>query len=320
MVALALIVVSQAQQWIFITLGMLTLSTGQFLIYTIVCTLSTQNASNRANAQQKLARIRSFGPIAMLSSSLIVILILPYTRYLLLFISTACLILLAAFYTYRFTTWHRPKEHVTNIHFTKHLWSYYLMNFLSGSRSILFRAFVITLLVREFEFNMSNTSGLALASSIAGFIGYRLIASLSTRLSPRLILGSSYTLVGFLFIGFSLIKIPEVLIILYIIDSMIFGVSVVTDSTLKVLLKPSELAGQLSTGQAIFHAAGIILPLISGLIITLTDNLTVVFLFAASLAWLAALTSQKHCSIVDKFENSGTTIDINRAVFNCIQN
>lgn len=302
MVAIALIIVSQIQQWLLVTLGMLAISTGRILIYTMASALSTERACNRIDAQKLLARLRSFGPLALISSSLIVIIILPYTSYSGLFFWMSCLLLLSAFYTYRFSKWSLSGERTTNIHISKALWSYYLMNFLSGSRSILFRAFVITLLVREFDFDKSNTALLFAAGSVAGFLGYRLIAMLSARLSPRLILGSAYTLVGLLFVGFALIKIPEVLFCLYLVDSLIFGVSIVTDSTLKVLVKPSELLGQISTGLSIFHIAGIVLPLVAGLILAVTDNLTLVFLFAAVLAWIAAIVSQFHCTIVENLE------------------
>ena len=290
------------------------ITSAQIIIFAIACAISCEQARDQTNAQDRLARLRSFGPLAILSASSIIIIVRPDSvssafpglSYPDLFFCVACLLLASAYYIYKYSNWHRPKERVTDVHISKILWSYYLMNFLSGSRSILFKAFVITLFVREFHFDMSKTAALVLASSIAGFIGYRLLAALSTRLSPRLILGGAYVLVGFLFIGFALIKVPELLVVLFLLDSVLFGVSVVTDSTLKILVKPSELPGQLSTGLAIFHAAGIVLPLAAGLILTLTDCLTVIFFFAAILAWIAAITSQIHCAIVARVANSVT--------------
>jgi len=312
--AISLIVVSQVNQWFLITLAMLMITSAQIVIYAIACAISCEQARDQVNAQNRLARLRSFGPLAVLSASSIIIIVRPDSAssmfpglsYPALFFCVACLLLASAFYIYKYSNWHKPTERVTNVHISKILWSYYLMNFLSGSRSILFRAFVITLFVREFHFDMSKTAGLVLASSIAGFIGYRLLSVLSTRLSPRLILGGIYTVVGFLFIGFALIKVPELLVVLFLLDSLLFGVSVVTDSTLKVLVNSSELPGQLSTGVAIFHAAGILLPLTAGLILALTDSLTVIFFFAAILAWIAAIISQVHCAIVARVANSVT--------------
>ncbi len=306
MLSVSLTVVSQVQQWLLVALGMLVISTSQILIYTIACALSVEHASGRAHAQKRLARLRSYGPIAVLSASSIVIFVLPLTRYELLFSAVACLLLGSAFYTYKFSNWRPPKERITDIHLSKNLWSYYLMNFLSGSRSVLFKAFVITLLVREFDFDMSGTAWLAMSGSLAGLVGYRMFAMVSSVLSPRVILGAVYTIVGFLFIGFALVKIPEVLVILFIVDSLIFGVSVVTDSTLKVLVKPAELPGQLSTGMAIFHTAGIAVPLLAGAILSSTDNLTIVFFFATGLAWTAAFVSQIHCSIAENFASRDT--------------
>ncbi len=313
-VAVSLIVVSQSNQWFLITLAMLMITSAQIIIYAIACAISCEQARDQANAQDRLARLRSFGPLAILSASLIIIIARPDSAssafpglsYPDLFFGVACLLLASAFYIYKYANWHRPKERVTNVHISKILWSYYLMNFLSGSRSILFKAFVITLFVREFHFDMSKTASLVLASSIAGFIGYRLLSVLSARLSPRLILGGAYTLVGLLFIGFALIKVPELLVVLFLLDSVLFGVSVVTDSTLKVLVSTSELPGQLSTGLAIFHAAGIVLPLTAGLILAVTESLTVIFFFAAILAWITAIASQVHCAIVARVENSIT--------------
>ena len=300
LIAISILVVSYTQQWLFIAMAMVAMATAQILIYTIACTLSTESASSQAAAQQSLARLRSYGPFATLSASALIIVILPYTDYKYLFTAQACLLLAVAFYTYRYSKWYPTSRRSTRIRINPSLWSYYLMNFLSGSRSALFKAFVITLLVREFHFDMSGTAWLSIASGVASFLGYRLIATLSLRLSPRIILGSIYTLVGFLFVGFALIKIPWILVALFIIDSLIFGVSTVTDGTLKSMARPRELSGQLGNGIAVFHVAGIILPAIGGALAAASDNLTTVFLFAAVLAWTAAIMSQVHCRIADR--------------------
>ncbi|MFT5663120.1 MAG: hypothetical protein ACI9YO_002235 [Gammaproteobacteria bacterium] len=60
----------------------------------------------------------------------------------------------------------------------------------------------------------------AITSGFASFIGYRLIAVVSFRLNPQVILGSAYTMVSLLFIGFSLINNPSILVTLFIIDSL----------------------------------------------------------------------------------------------------
>lgn len=281
-------------------MAMVAMASGQILIYTIACTLSIESTNNRVAAQQSLARLRSYGPFATLSASALVIVILPYTNYKYLFIGLACLLLAVAIYTYRYSKWYPTNRRSPRIRINPSLWSYYLMNFLSGSRSALFKAFVITLLVREFHFDMSSTAWLAIANGVASFLGYRLIAALSLRLNPRVILGSIYTLVGFLFVGFALIKIAWILVVLFIIDSLVFGVSTVTDGTLKSMTRPRELSGQLGNGIAVFHIAGIILPAIGGAIAAASDNLTTVFLFAAMLAWTAAIMSQIHCGIADR--------------------
>lgn len=308
LVAISIILVSHAQQWLVIALAMIAIATGQILIYTIACTLSTETADNSAAAQRNLARLRSYGPLATLSASILIIVLLPFTSYKLLFISQACLLVAVAVYTFKYSKWYPTKIRTTKIRIDPSLWSYYLMNFLSGSRSALFKAFVISLLVREYDFNMSGTAWLAIASGIASFLGYRLIAELSLRLRPRVILGFVYTLVGFLFIGFALIKSPFILVVLFIVDSLIFGVSTVTDGTLKSLTKSKELAGQLGNGLVMFHTAGIILPAIGGLLAATSDDLTTVFLFAAALAWVAAIVSQIHCAIADK-SSLNTTVD-----------
>ncbi len=300
LVAISIILVSHVQQWLVVAVAMTAIATGQILIYTIACTLSTETARDRAGAQQNLARLRSYGPLATLSASTLIIVILPFTTYSFLFIGQACLLLGVAVYTYQYSKWYPTKKRTTKIRINRSLWSYYLMNFLSGSRSALFKAFVISLLVREFHFDMSGTAWLAIAGGVASFLGYRLIAALSLRLSPRVILGFVYTLIGFLFIGFALIKTPAVLVVLFIIDSLIFGVSTVTDGTLKSLTKSKDLAGQLGNGLVMFHVAGIVLPAIGGLLAASSGDLTIVFLFAAALAWISAIVSQIHCAIADK--------------------
>ena len=82
------------------------------------------------------------------------------------------------------------------------------------------------------------------------------------------------------------------MILLYLFDSLLVGLSVVTDSYLKGVVQAKNTIGNLANGFTLFHLGKAILPLAGGV---LWDyfNLQATFLMASILAGLAIWVSKK---------------------------
>ncbi len=101
-----------------------------------------------------------------------------------------------------------------------------------------------------------------------------------------------YMVVALIFEGFGAFEQEILLSALYCFDSLLFGVSVVTDSHLKKISRPQNFVGDVAVGLTLFHLAGVLLPLAGGVIWEyLGENVT--FLFGSFLAGLAVLVSRK---------------------------
>lgn len=306
--AVALLIISNAGIWWLLIPGVLAICCGQAFSYTFNSALCLSLVDDRDAAQNALAKMRSFGPLAALCATASILLFEQSLGYKAIVGVVAVVVLIFSLYLFFARIDFPLNREKVRLKIKNSLWPYYALNALSGARSALFKTFVITLLIREHDFDMARTSGLILASTIAGFIGYRALAWLSDRVDPKYILGFVHTTVGFLFIGFATVPSSEVLVVLFLFDSMIFGVAAVTDSTLRRFVAKDKIVGQLSTGMSLFYVMGIVAPIVGGAIASFY-SLDVVFLFAAAVAWTAAVVSQIYCARASRYREQGLLVD-----------
>jgi hypothetical protein len=83
-----------------------------------------------------------------------------------------------------------------------------------------------------------------------------------------------------------------ILAMLYCFDSLLFGVSVITDSHLRKISSPKNYVGDVATGLTLFYIAGVVLPLVAGYIWEYRGDNSA-FVFGSLLAIVAAIVSRK---------------------------
>ncbi|MCP5128727.1 MAG: hypothetical protein H6985_03990 [Pseudomonadales bacterium] len=150
---------------------------------------------------------------------------------------------------------------------------YYALNFLAGCRSAIFQAFALFVMVKEFHLPVHATAALVLAGNICSFLGYRCIGRAVVRFQCRAVLTVIYFLVmcnflGFWFVlgwsGFGPGGTLLALCGLFLIDSLLFGVSVVTDSYLRITGEFSSYVGDIGAGMTCFSIAAVVMSMIGG--------------------------------------------------------
>jgi predicted MFS family arabinose efflux permease len=122
--------------------------------------------------------------------------------------------------------------------------------------------------------------------------GYRLIGYFANRYNPPKVLSFIYLGVSFIFLGFCFINSSLVLILLYFLDSLIFGVSVITDSHLKRVSRANDMIGNVACGSTLFHIGKTIFPLVGGILWSQLHQ-QATFLAVSLLAILAVWVSRK---------------------------
>jgi predicted MFS family arabinose efflux permease len=265
MIGLGLVLIGLAFNGKILLIGSFIVSIGFISFYPVIHSLCILK-SDSEKVTITIGNLKSCGPLAAMVAAVSVIVILQVIGYRSFLVVTGTVVICCAMIV-NFGI--KTKEYVTilgNLRFKTKLWYYYALNFLAGSRSALFKTFVLFLLVNEYNFKVHETTTLLLASNFAGFYGYRLVGRLSNRYDQRNILSAIYAGVALLFLGFCFIKSLLILSILFILDTMLFSASVITDSSLKQRSSPKDIIGDIAFGMTLFYLAGVLTPLAGGLI------------------------------------------------------
>ncbi len=146
-------------------------------------------------------------------------------------------------------------------------WLYYVLQFLNGTRRHIFMTFAIFALVRVYETSLETVSILSFINQIgsvaAGYIAGRLI----DRHGERKVLALGFAALTAIFLGYAFIEVVWILFALYVVDNVMFSLSVGIDTYgKKILIKASDLRPTMVTGQTMNHVAAVVVPVMGGLL------------------------------------------------------
>jgi len=211
-----------------------------------------------------LGGLKSLGPLAMVLATVVVYLFggVHNTGTLLVFIGIV--VLTVGFWAVRRCRRLSFGRRYSGIRISAALWPYYTLNFLAGSRSAIFKTAVISLLVTRYQFDSKAIGMVILFSTLANMVSYAGIGWLTTRLPARRLLAWLYLLVAGVFLGFVFVENLSGFLVLIVIDSLLFGSSVVTDAHLKRGDEPVYQIGDLALGVSAFHLAGVVVSVSAG--------------------------------------------------------
>lgn len=240
-------------------------------------------------AVRKLSHLRSLGPLSGVVVTAFMIFALSSLGNLAIMVSLGCLILLTGVACYFSTFLGQESIPQNHIRLDKNLLSYYGLNFLNGCRSGLFKTFVLYYLISEFGFQLKSTATIVLLGNLMTFLGYHLCGVLVARCNPAKLLIFIYLILVVNFLGFYYFKTPEILSLLYLVDSFVFCTPAIIDAYLKFIASDRDLLGNLSAGLSLYHLGGVLMPFIGGLIYA-RNNTSIFFigsLFALFSLWIS---------------------------------
>jgi len=275
----------------FLWPGVLSIGLGFTCFYPIVNSICIQH-SDPQTVSTAIGHMKSYGPLAALTACFLIYVCLPQLGYRSFFVLSGLFVVLIGLAAGTESTLEQYSDRPGRLRFKKNLWPYYALNFLAGCRSAGIAAFVLFLLVREHGMLVHQTVAVVLISNFCSFVGYRLIGHLGDRYNPSKVLSFSYVCVSLIFLGFCFFNSLFFLILLYFFDSLLFGVSVVTDSYLKRISYAKDTIGDLASGLTLFHLGKVILPLAGGFVWS-HFNQQATFLVCSILAGLAIWISRK---------------------------
>ncbi|WP_428353275.1 MFS transporter [Methyloprofundus sp.] len=252
-------------------LGTFMLSMGFAWYLPLAHNVCIRERSHRS-VNRALGRLKSLGPFAAALTAILIYFFNHNHQIEPLFIISGISLLFVGLVVGKSLRNSHYRRKRTALHFSPGLWSFYLLNFISGSRSALFKAFIMTQFVSAFQMSIVSMSLLLLAGNITGIFGYRLLGALADKFNPINILTILYIIIAAVFGGFSyaLMQAPSqgimLAMILFLIDSLLFGSAVITDAYLKQADRSAYIVSDLATGMTFFHLAGFLLPIVGNLI------------------------------------------------------
>lgn len=266
--------------------GLLALGLGPILFYPIASGLNLLQ-SRPGEAAASLGQLRSFGPLASLSAAGLILLFLSSTSFeIAMSVIGGTVLVVGALVTRGLATDQRAGGH-SRLRPRRELLPYYGLHFLAGIRSGVFRAFVIVTLIREHGIEIGTTSTLVLGGSLASLLGYYLIGYLGDRFNKIKVLTWLFVVIALNYTGFILFSgSAAILSVLFVIDSLLFGTSVITDSNLRDSDSSTDMVGHLAIGLSLFSLAGVMTPQLGAWLLEVAGPASV-FIMGA----LAALTS-----------------------------
>ncbi len=144
-------------------------------------------------------------------------------------------------------------------------WLYYALTFLMGTRRHIFTTFAIFMLVDVHQLSTSQTAMLFLINSVVSFVALPQIGRLVGRYGERRMLTLNFIFLIGIFFGYATVNEPLALIVLFVLDNMLFGVSLALTSYFqKIALIPQDITPNMSMGQSINHIAAVIIPIVGG--------------------------------------------------------
>lgn len=299
LVGFGLILIGSLPGWYFLLGGVLAIGIGFAVFYPIITSFGIESSAVD-NVTISLGRLKCLGPLAGLASALLIQIAITPFGYEGLLILTGIFVSVTGLAAAKYVRKMKYVSDQGNLRLQLNLWPYYALNFLAGCRSAFFRFFIVFLLVKEHELKIQQTAWIGMIGSLFLAISYFALGKIASRYEHRNVLSLIYILVALVFLGFAVFKdVGWVLVLLFWCDSLLFGVSVLTDSYLKNISAPGNLVGDVATGLTLFYIAGFLTPHLAGIIWENRGSESA-FAFGSILALLAALVSRKLVPVTQK--------------------
>ncbi|MGQ1948639.1 MFS transporter [Geofilum sp. OHC36d9] len=173
----------------------------------------------------------------------------------------------------------------------KKYWLFYVLNLLSGARRQIFMVFSIFLLVQKYHFSVAFITTLFIINNIITYFLSPVVGKAVNRYGERTMLTIEYSGLFLVFMGYALIENAHFATAMYLVDNLFFSFVISINSFFRKQADPKDIAPSMSVGFTINHLTAVILPVIGGLLWTISWRIP--FFASAGLALLSLYFSQK---------------------------
>lgn len=164
----------------------------------------------------------------------------------------------------------------------KEYWLFYLLTFFAGARRQIFVVFAGFLLVEKFGVDIEKMVSLLFLNSILNMYLAPKIGKFITKFGERITLRAEYLGLVLVFASYAFVESLYVAYFLYVIDHLLFSMSIALKTYFQKIANPKDLASASAVSFTINHIAAIFLPILLGLVWLSSHSL--VFIIGAFIA------------------------------------
>ena len=258
--------VSMVNSWIQVVLWSVVWSVG-FHSWSPLSRSITLGLSDPRKEGKRLGQINSVSSIAGMTALASVAMLSTFLalQYRAFFVLAGIISAIGGLMTFRIpptvTTFKKPR-----LVFRGQYSVYYVLNFLEGARRQIFLTFAPFALVKVYGLDVATMALLMFVSRFLTVLSSPYLGKLVDRTGPRTMLTISYILMIGDFLGYAYIRNITVLLMLYVLNSFLMIVSLISRTTYINDISPlTDLTPSLAMGQTMDHVAAVILPVTAGI-------------------------------------------------------
>jgi MFS family permease len=151
--------------------------------------------------------------------------------------------------------------------------------------------FSVFLLVQKYHFSVVYITTLFIINNIITYFLSPVVGKAINRYGERTMLTIEYSGLFLVFMGYALIESANFATAMYLVDNLFFSFVISINSFFRKQADPKDIAPSMSVGFTINHLTAVILPVIGGLLWTISWRIP--FFTSAGLALLSLYFSQK---------------------------
>ena len=257
--------ISTVNSWAQAVLWSLTWSIG-FHSWSPLSSSMTLGLSDQKKEGKRLGQVNSVASIAgmIAMASVTIFSSLMAMQYRLFFVAAGLVSTAGGVMVFRILPAAKTLEK-TRFVFRRRYGVYYALNFLEGARRQIFLTFAPFALVKVYNLDVTMIALLMFVSRALTFLSSPYLGRLVDRIGPRTMLSLSYVLMIGDLLGYTYIRNVPVLLALYLLNSVLMTVSMISRTTyINAISSSDDLTPSLAMGQTMDHIAAVTLPLAGG--------------------------------------------------------
>lgn len=223
----------------------------------------------KGSAARYMGRISSAGAAAQVLAygGLAVVWWIGWRDYAVLYlvVGVACVALTAIALT-AFPRFDGPVPQRKEFVLRQRYWLYYMMTFMSGARRQLFMAFGGFLLVKVFNYTLSDIALLMLITALLNVVLAPYLGGVVARLGERRSIALENLVLIIVFASYAMTTSGLLAGILFVVDGVFFTLMLAQRTYFQKIGDPADMAATASVAFTINHIAAVVLPVVFGMI------------------------------------------------------